>query len=185
MASAPHRLSALISLLLLLPVSLSAPHPLETELARTDGKGYYPAGRSYDDPLMDQAGPNGDGTEAGNDGHSKGSFMSMSLGAQIGIIVSVVVVALVMFGGAVVYYIRRRRVWEKEGRRSWGGGVLKSNQQDHTRDTSLSSLREVKNTVTITSKETGQTSVRLKPESEAINLPPQTPTWKRWMVKDV
>lgn len=57
---------------------------------------------------------NEDGTAKGNGGESKGSFMSMKLGAQIGIIVAVVVVALSMFGGAVWYYLHRRKVWEKE-----------------------------------------------------------------------
>lgn len=64
--------------------------------------------------MMDEAGPNGDGSQPGSEGKPKGSFMSMSLGAQIGIIVAVVVVALTMFGGAVAYYIRRRKTWEKE-----------------------------------------------------------------------
>lgn len=83
---------------------------------RTDGKGYYDSETSYDlvDPMTAGADLEEDGTNKGNGGESKGSFMSMGVGAQIGIIVAVVVAALSMFGGAVWYYLHRRKVWEKE-----------------------------------------------------------------------
>lgn len=57
------------------------------------------------------------------------AFMSMSTGAQIGIIVAVVVGAIAMFSGVVAYYLHRRKAWKTEVARRSTLLVAKKSQQ--------------------------------------------------------
>ena len=85
------------------------PSPTQT----VESGAYYPnGGGSNDDSML----PQGSDSEGGGAGRST-AFMGGALGAQIGIIATIVVLAIAMFVGIIVYYFHRRKQWEREVKR--------------------------------------------------------------------
>lgn len=60
--------------------------------------------------------PQGSDSDGGGAGRST-AFMGGALGAQIGIIATIVVLAIAMFVGIIIYYFHRRKQWEREVKR--------------------------------------------------------------------
>jgi len=145
------------------------PAPTETSTIKKQtgneitGGEYYPGG-GYDEQDLPSEYTHKEG--AGAAGTESNSFMSMPVPAQIGVIVAIVVVAIALFVGAIMFYLHRRRAWEAE---------VKRKSQMH--------LPPQKQETTVVERdiEGGQT-ITYKSEFEH-DRPPQTPTWKRWLVQ--
>ncbi|KAI5778109.1 hypothetical protein EDC01DRAFT_635081 [Geopyxis carbonaria] len=135
-----------------------------------DGSEYYPSepGRSYDD---DPNAAQSTVSTGGNDGSST-TFMSMSMPAQIGIIVAVVFCAVAMFVGSVLYYFYRRRQWEKEVQRR--SQLIISKSKPVPKNISEESLGGRGSTTTTIS------AAGTKSEFDTETSKPD-PVWKKWM----